>query len=566
MDEHVARSRGGPTPPAPSAGEASTGVGAGPSAPTVAVVITAFNHAHFLADAIGSVLAQTRPADEVIVVDDGSTDDPAAVVRDFPGVRFLRQSNRGLSAARNTGLHAARAEMIAFLDADDRLLPDAIEAGLACHARSAGCALVYGGHRYISRAGVPFGESKYSDIGADGYTALLGGNVIAMHAAVMYRRAMLAEAGGFDTALPRCEDYDVYLRLARRGRIGSHPGVVAEYRKHGGNMSSDHWEMLHWALAVQARHAQRSSDAAVMRARRDGRTWWRAYYAGQLLGESRAHTGRLGPRLLTLSRAVRASPRLIAGRAARKLMRVAERALPPPIAARLVELRRGPPPLGRVRFGSFHRTAPIDDDFGHGRGTAIDRFYIEAFLDANKADIAGRVLEVGDDAYSRRFGGERVLRQDVLHVHPGSPRATIVGDLSAPGVLPPDSFDSIVLTQTLHLIYDVRGAIAALHDALRPGGVLLLTVPGISQIDRHEWAGSWYWALTPLAASRLFADAFGAGAVRVEGHGNVFAATAFLQGVALEEVPRAKLAVQDPAYPVVVTVRARKPSASGAGP
>ena len=145
-------------------------------------------------------------------------------------------------------------------------------------------------------------------------------------------------------------------------------------------------------------------------------------------------------------------------------------------------------------------------------------------------------------------------------------RATIVGDLSAPGVLPPDSFDCIVLTQTLHLIYDVRGAAAALHDALRPGGVLLLTVPGISQIDRHEWAGSWYWALTPLAASRLFAEVFGARAVRVEGHGNVFAATAFLQGVALEEVPRAKLAVQDPAYPVVVTVRARKPPAGGAGP
>src|SRR5689334_10446763 len=97
---------------------------------SVTVIIPTFNHAHYLADAIASVVAQTHPADEIIVVDDGSTDDPAAVVARFNGVRLIRQNNRGLSAARNMGLHSSTTSYVVFLDADDRLLPIALEAGL----------------------------------------------------------------------------------------------------------------------------------------------------------------------------------------------------------------------------------------------------------------------------------------------------------------------------------------------------------------------------------------------------------------------------------------------------
>jgi SAM-dependent methyltransferase len=216
-----------------------------------------------------------------------------------------------------------------------------------------------------------------------------------------------------------------------------------------------------------------------------------------------------------------------------------------------------PPAIGGVRFGDLARTAPIDGNFGFGRGTPVDRFYIESFLDRNRNDIAGRVLEVGDPAYSLRFGAERVTRQDVLNVSAGNPHATIVGDLSKPDVLPRDSFDCIVLTQTLQFIYDLRPAVAQLHAALRPGGVLLVTVPGISQIDRaSDW--TWYWSFSSASALRLFAEVFDAGSVSVDSHGNVFAAMSFLQGLALEELPPSKLLVQDSAYPVIVAVRACK--------
>jgi hypothetical protein len=105
----------------------------------------------------------------------------------------------------------------------------------------------------------------------------------------------------------------------------------------------------------------------------------------------------------------------------------------------------------------------------------------------------------------------------------------------------------------------MHAAVAAMYRALKPGGVLLLTCPGISQVDRGEWGATWFWSLTPLAAERMFADVFGAGNVTVETRGNVYAAVCFLEGLALEEVDAAKLEVLDASYPVIVAVRARKP-------
>jgi SAM-dependent methyltransferase len=246
-------------------------------------------------------------------------------------------------------------------------------------------------------------------------------------------------------------------------------------------------------------------------------------------------------------------------------LRMVKRVLPSLFAGWLDRAGNERPAIGRVRFGDFGRTTPIDGDFGFGRGTPVDRFYIESFLERNSNDIAGRVLEIGNATYSQRFGAERVTQQDVLHVRLGNPHATIVGDLSAADVLPRDSFDCIVLTQTLQYVYELRAAVAQLHAALKPGGVLLVTLPGISQIEPDYSEGTWYWAFTASSASRLFAEVFD-GSVAVESHGNVFAAVSFLHGVALEELPPSKLLVRDADYPVIVTLRARKRLLAGTGP
>ena len=218
-------------------------------------------------------------------------------------------------------------------------------------------------------------------------------------------------------------------------------------------------------------------------------------------------------------------------------------------------------PLGSVRFGDLRRS-PFSRCWGLDRGTPVDRYYIERFLAENADDIRGRVLEIGDNAYTLRFGGPRVRRSDILHVDATNSRATFVGDLSRLDVLPESVFDCIVLTQTLHLVYDMRAAVATLHRALKPGGVLLLTTPGISQLDPGEWGPTWYWSLTALAARRLLEERFSPNGLAVEAHGNVFAATAFLYGIAVEEIDRADLDVDDAAYPVTVAARAVKGSAA----
>jgi glycosyltransferase involved in cell wall biosynthesis len=528
--------------------------------PSVAVVITTYNHAHFLADAIDSVLAQTEPASDVIVVDDGSNDDPAAVVGRYPAARLIRQANQGLASARNTGLHAVASDKVIFLDADDRLLPRAIAAGLACFERAPDAGLVYGGHRRIDRSGHALGPDRYEPISTEPYRDLLRSNPIGMHATVVYDTRRLREAGGFDGTLPRCEDYDLYLRMSRVHPIRSHPETVAEYRWHGNNMSGNERDMLHWVLYVHARQQPnalpRSTTAEDWYA---GRQVWREYYASQILKRVARTRLSLAGAARAIAEAMIASPNLAVNWMLAVVRRRIVRLLPQRWVYWIRRLRgRHPaPPVGSVRFGDFDRVKPISREFGYDRGTPIDRYYVELFLRRHANDVQGRALEVGDDSYCRRFGGSRITQQDVLHVSPGA-AATITGDLSQPGLLPEAAFDCMVLTQTLHLIFDMRGAIAEIHRGLRPGGVLLLTVPGISQVDRGEWGDTWFWSLTRQSALRLFAEVFGAANVEVESHGNVFAATAFLQGLALEEVDQSMLDVADPAYPVVVTVRARR--------
>ena len=218
----------------------------------------------------------------------------------------------------------------------------------------------------------------------------------------------------------------------------------------------------------------------------------------------------------------------------------------------------GVPPIGHVDLGDLRRPEPISRQFGFDRGLPVDRYYIERFLEAQARHIRGRTLEVGDDTYTRRFGNDRVVRSDVLHVSPGTREATIVADLTDGAGIPSESFDCIILTQTLHLIFDVQAAIATLHRILAPGGVVLATVPGISQIDRGRWRDTWFWSFTVASMTRLFGERFGDANVEVTYAGNALAAVAFLEGLATDELREDELLVLDDAYPVCVAVRAVK--------
>jgi SAM-dependent methyltransferase len=216
------------------------------------------------------------------------------------------------------------------------------------------------------------------------------------------------------------------------------------------------------------------------------------------------------------------------------------------------------PPVGEVRFGDLRRLAPVSRNFGMSRGQPIDRYYIENFLGRHAGDIRGHVLEIHDDSYTKRYGGSRVDLSAVLDVAEDNPQATIVADITRADHVPSDAFDCIIFTQTLHLIYDMRSAVHTLERILKPGGVLLATFPGISQISCRGCSDHWCWTFTQLSAQLLFAEAFAPENIEVEAHGNVLTAITFLHGLAADELRNKELDHHDPDYEMLITLRAVK--------
>lgn len=240
------------------------------------------------------------------------------------------------------------------------------------------------------------------------------------------------------------------------------------------------------------------------------------------------------------------------------------------MSAALLELLRNqvPPPVRRrIRqrlqrltrpawLHALHPAAPLSAHWGHDRGTPLDRYYVEAFLEEHRADLRGHGLEVKDSTYLDRFGSG-LTRVDVLDIDASNARATLVADLAAAETLPANEFDCIVLTQTLQFVFDAAGAIRHLHRILRPGGVLLATVPSITMLDpalQHQE----YWRFTLPSCRRLFGAEFGQDLIALRAYGNMITARAFLAGMAREDLSARDLSAHDPIFPLIVSVRAVK--------
>lgn len=219
-------------------------------------------------------------------------------------------------------------------------------------------------------------------------------------------------------------------------------------------------------------------------------------------------------------------------------------------------------PVGKVDFGGLRRLSPISAIFGKDRDLlTIERYYIEQFLDRNAADIRGRCLEMGDPAYTRKFGGAKVTQADVLNYVEGNPQATIVADLTDAPHIPDNSFDCIIITQTLQMIFEVDKAIATLARILKPGGVVLCTSHGMTRVARREGVDDWgeYWHFTTQSKRRLFHAHFPKDHVQVSTVGNVFTCICNLHGLGASEIDPLELETHDPNYEMLVLVRAVKP-------
>ena len=259
------------------------------AAPLISVVIPCFNQGHFLAAAIRSVRPAERGPVEIIVVDDGSTDNTRNVAAQWP-VIYRHQPNSGLASSRNLGLAESKGKFIVFLDADDMLAPGALQIGASALEAHLECAFATGRCVMMDASGRLQPTPEQPPLSRDAYSELLRHNYIWMPAMAMFRRNAVMELGGFNPGEHAAADYDLYLRVARFWPGHDHAAIVSYYRQHGANMSADASRMLRETLRVHGREWPHViGDPVRLTAFKEGRQRWQEFYGTRLVEEIRRH-------------------------------------------------------------------------------------------------------------------------------------------------------------------------------------------------------------------------------------------------------------------------------------
>ncbi len=502
--------------------------------PRIAVVITCRDLGRFLVEALESVERQTRPAAEIVVVDDQSTDIrtrqiAARLARE--GTTVVRGPGRGASAARNFGAGLTSSDYLVWLDGDDTLEPGYFERAAARLDASSeidfvSCALrAFGSATYVWTPSAPTFVS-----------AVATGAV--PHASTMIRRSLWKTVGGFDEELRSFELLDFWTTAIEHG----FNGIILDE------------PMLNYRVRQGSGYRRSIEDGTY-------RTRLQHLYA--------KHRAAIARNALELVQAKEAF--LVSQQEYRRSLHARSEALEAELRTLKIEIAettralesRG---MSRVERGDFRRVQPCSAQWGRDRGKPIDRHYIECFIDRHRADVRGRVLEVRDSRYTDQFGGDAVTVRDVLDIDASNGAATVVADLRRAESIPSASYDCVIVAQTLHMIDDMPAAIAECARILCPGGTLLITVPSVIRVDDEAGVDGDFWRITEASARSLFAKAFPIDAFEVTTYGNVATCAAFLYGMSVEEIAAADLERVDPTFPLVVCVRAVKHNAAVARP
>jgi glycosyltransferase involved in cell wall biosynthesis len=260
------------------------------AAPLVSIVVPCFNQGRYLPSAIESCLAQTHRNIEVVVINDGSSDNTAEAAARYSSIRYIAQENRGVAEARNAGLQHSRGEYVQFIDADDRLTPGAIESHLHCFSGHPEAGFVVGDIEWIDEEGQCTGRGNWPLLEAKFYEELLRVNHVANTIAVLFRRDVLEQIGGFKSFFAPAEDYELLLRAARKFPSAHHGNVVAQYRRHGRNTSRKGAIMLQATNRVICAERPFVAGSRQLRsALRHGDQHWRDFFGGVAIKEGLRH-------------------------------------------------------------------------------------------------------------------------------------------------------------------------------------------------------------------------------------------------------------------------------------
>ncbi|MGE3959824.1 MAG: polysaccharide deacetylase family protein [Vicinamibacterales bacterium] len=423
-------------------------------------------------------------------------------------------------AAWNAGLERPTADLAICVDAGDTLAEAALSLMTDLLPGSRASAFVSPGVEWVGP-----GTSRSTSAPPGCSTTQLLADPQAAHISALFTWSSWEAGHGFDESMDALEHVDFWLGMLASGAVGLvEERPLLRRRVHDRALYKASWGTPGYRQAADLlyeRHVHRADPAELL--------YLKEAIARQERRRLQDRQGRRDRTSIALAEARRQHDALIA-------------LLPEPHRA--------------VDLGSFNRRTPLSHQWGYERGTPADRPLIERFLAAHREDITGLVLEVQEDDYARAFGGPGVVRTDVLDVNCANPRATLIADLRDAPQIPDDTYDCVILTQTLHVIDDMPGVLAECRRILKPTGVLLATVPCASRGCLEYGPDGDFWRATESGVRRLFQAAFGPGAVDTFALGNAPLNAAFSLGLAAQELPANIWEFHDPYFPLLVGVRA----------
>jgi glycosyltransferase involved in cell wall biosynthesis len=582
------------------------------SSKLVSVIIPFYDSEVFLKDAVESVIAQSYKSWELLLIDDGSTDSSTAIALDYANkypdkIHYLQHEehkNMGACASRNLGIQQSKGKYIALLDSDDVWLPEKLEQQIDIIQKNKDVDAVIGLSEYWHSWSGNSKELTKDHIPELGLTSdivykppsllklifPLGKANAPCPSVLLLTKNILKKIGGFEQAFTGLyqyyEDQAFLSKLYLNALIYPAENCWIKYRIHPDSCSSrvkklgEHNRVkLHYFYWLKRyfydngfneKHTLDILNENILELEsnieKDVRKWEKiaknrkneinelkkqiAVLKKELVKESNKKQHNTDKKLnnLTIKTISAEGARLLTkyisspGHYLTKTVRNIENII--------YDTEDKP-------FGKKRLKIPVSKKWGWERGTPIDRYYIDKFLKQNSEHIKGNVLEINDDIYTKKFGGQDVIRSDVLDINEKNENATIIADLQKADNIQSNSFDCIILTQTLQLTYDYESVIKNCERILKKDGVLLATFPGITKILVNK-PFKWYWNFTSFSAEVIFNKYFDKEKVEISKHGNVLSASAFLFGLARQELTNEELDYNDPEFEVIITIKAVK--------
>ncbi len=494
----------------------------------ISLIVIALGPERVVDRAMKTAALQRADVSELMIVHDRDEDAARlrsqAYLRKRPAV-FVGAGSMSPGAARNAAVRRSTGASFLVIDGSERLPPDHASAALRDLDAAPDAA-------FAAAPGAPlFDVASAPSTGAARIdAAVLVGGAWAVGSA-MIRRQAFDEVGGFDESLAGLVDWDFLLALADAGKTG----VM---------MASDTTRYVDDDIRLRESLGVERHLPAITR----------------IFGKHQGTFERLmRTALIERERTMKALFERERALLARRSQAISD------VNAALEQIRALRPALGQyglrtLEFGDLRSTSPVSRNWGSERGLPIDRHYIHRFVAEHADDVRGHVLEMLDAELTTAYGRDRVERSDILDIDPGNTRATLIADLRVAERLPSEAYDCFILTQTLHLIDDMPASLRTAFRLLKPGGVLLATLPCASMVAEEYGRSGDCWRVTEAGARALFGRVFDSADLLIRAHGNVLATTAFLHGLGCDDVDPEELAVDDPAYPLIITVRARKPA------